>query len=429
MYRFLYHTLCAARNPSLSVYESCVLSLKCDKVLRAVNGVRENALSTCPVKLCEKRDDAILSNQGETNKEDNHLKTDELQEEPVILNIDDGGPKQQEGDVTVEQVATKSTQVKTEAAKSGKKGLLDLLGEMKVEVTNKRKLKNLKTKQSFESAMQYKSKPEAMESTFSMFQKATVEASSQSETLDPDLVAAASAAASTLPNRRQAESELLRQLRQRKALTEAQKKGTMDNLGAIIADMKIGKNPSRHNAYPADQIRFDDDGKGYTQDRGITAELASVRRRRNLFSTKRLNIFSPSTDEDGVEPTLAKPTLWDVDFANQLSLSTNQMPQNGFEEMIQWTKEGKLWQYPITNEVGLEEEASVPFHEHVFLEKHLEEGFPRQGPVRHFMELVVAGLSRNPYLTVQQKKEHISWFRDYFHQKEDVLNEADVYLN
>lgn len=79
--------------------------------------------------------------------------------------------------------------------------------------------------------------------------------------------------------------------------------------------------------------------------------------------------------------------------------------------------------------LGLEEEASVSFHEHIFLEKHLEEGFPSQGPVRHFMELVVAGLSRNPYLTVQQKKEHIAWFRDYFHQKEEVLKEADVYLS
>lgn len=79
--------------------------------------------------------------------------------------------------------------------------------------------------------------------------------------------------------------------------------------------------------------------------------------------------------------------------------------------------------------LGLEEEASVSFYEHIFLEKHLEEGFPRQGPVRHFMELVVAGLSKNPYLTVQQKKEHIFWFRDYFHQKEEVLEDADVYLN
>lgn len=71
----------------------------------------------------------------------------------------------------------------------------------------------------------------------------------------------------------------------------------------------------------------------------------------------------------------------------------------------------------------------MPFHEHVFLEKHLDESFPQQGPVRHFMELVITGLAKNHHLTVQQKKEHIDWFRDYFRQKEDVLKEAEAYLN
>lgn len=55
-----------------------------------------------------------------------------------------------------------------------------------------------------------------------------------SETLSPDLVAAASAAAATLPNRSRAESELLRQLRERKTLTEAQKRGDMNNIGYAI---------------------------------------------------------------------------------------------------------------------------------------------------------------------------------------------------
>uniref|UniRef100_A0A3Q2Q965 Small ribosomal subunit protein mS31 n=1 Tax=Fundulus heteroclitus TaxID=8078 RepID=A0A3Q2Q965_FUNHE len=336
------------------------------------------------------------------------------QEEPAEAKANVGGSTQHQTDVKAEQV-------KSDGAKRGKESLLDLLGAMKVEVTSKRKLKDLKKQQRFESATQYKSSPAAMESTISMFQRATVEASTQGDSLDPQLVAAASAAAATLPNRSRAESELLTQLKQRKALSEAQRNA--NSLGLLISDMKIGKASSRQNAWPADQIRFDDDGQGYVHDRGITSELANVRKR-SIYPEKRLNIFPPTADEQR-----AKPTLWDMDFANQLLLSTNQMPRNGFEEMIQWTKEGKLWQYPINNEIGLEDEASVPFHEHVFLGKHLEEGFPRQGPVRHFMELVVAGLSRNPYLTVQQKKEHISWFRDYFHQKEEVLNEADVYLN
>lgn len=28
-------------------------------------------------------------------------------------------------------------------------------------------------------------------------------------------------------------------------------------------------------------------------------------------------------------------------------------PTNGFEEMIMWTEQGKLWQYPINNEAGM----------------------------------------------------------------------------
>uniref|UniRef100_A0A8C6SDG9 Small ribosomal subunit protein mS31 n=1 Tax=Neogobius melanostomus TaxID=47308 RepID=A0A8C6SDG9_9GOBI len=251
---------------------------------------------------------------------------------------------------------------------------------MKVEVTNKKKLNNLKTKKALVSTP--KARTASLESTVSMFEKATVISSPQSEILALELVAAASAAASTLPNPSQAQSELLQQLRQHETITETQKNGDGNNIRSV---------------------------------------------QRNLFTSKRLNIFSAS--EVTGELTDERPTLWDIDFVNQLSTVTNQMPRNGFEEMIQWTQQGKLWQYPIDNEAGLEEEASVPFHEHIFLEKHLQEGFPRQGPVRHFMELVVAGLSKNPHLTVQQKKDHIFWFRDYFCQKEEILKEDDVYLN
>lgn len=52
-----------------------------------------------------------------------------------------------------------------------------------------------------------------------------------SGTLDPELVAAASAVASTLPNGSQAESELLKKLREHETVTEAQKKGDVRNLG------------------------------------------------------------------------------------------------------------------------------------------------------------------------------------------------------
>lgn len=52
-----------------------------------------------------------------------------------------------------------------------------------------------------------------------------------SETLKPELVAAASAAASTLPNSHQAESELLQQLRKHEAIPDTQRRAEGQNIG------------------------------------------------------------------------------------------------------------------------------------------------------------------------------------------------------
>lgn len=71
----------------------------------------------------------------------------------------------------------------------------------------------------------------------------------------------------------------------------------------------------------------------------------------------------------------------------------------------------------------MDEEAKVEFHEHVFLEKQIQD-FPQRGPIRHFMELVLVGLSKNPFLPVKQKHEHIDWFRQYFKDKQSILEDA-----
>jgi small subunit ribosomal protein S31 len=63
---------------------------------------------------------------------------------------------------------------------------------------------------------------------------------------------------------------------------------------------------------------------------------------------------------------------------------------------------------------------NVEFYEHVFLDDQLLD-FPKKGPIRHFMELVTIALSKNPYLTVTQKREHIDWYREYFKSKYDIL--------
>lgn len=164
---------------------------------RSANEVGVRALSTTSFRLCEKKNDAASSHQdvqtiadkehdptetftlAERKAEDDSkvTKMAEKNEEPVMSKPDDGSTTHSQMVVKTERLTATPKQVEADAAKSGKESLLDLLGAMKVEVTNKRKLKNLKLKQSYESMPM--SKPAAMESTISMFQQATVEASSQ----------------------------------------------------------------------------------------------------------------------------------------------------------------------------------------------------------------------------------------------------------
>ncbi|KAM9846349.1 small ribosomal subunit protein mS31 isoform 1-T1 [Aulostomus maculatus] len=438
MYRIVTRCLRNVQNCSGSFQERRLLSatVKCEKAAwpgsRVVNGGEARAFSTSPVKACEKKDNVTNAPQGEntdvvekvnptetpsqSEKEaENHteaIKMDEQIKEPAVLQTD-GGNSTKKIDVT-------PGQEKTVEVKSDKVHLLELLRAMKVNVTNKRSQKVLQMKETISVP---KANTPSVSSTIRKFQRATVEASSQSDSLDPKLVKAASAAASTLPNPSQAKSELLQQLRQHKGITEVQKKKNVDNLCAIISEMDVKKSSSLEDAVLPDSAYFSKADSRSSRYADMAKKLTYAPRQGSIFKGKRLNIFSTVAAEDKDEAALVRPTLWDLEFAKELSAAVYQMPRNGFEEMIQWTKEGLMWQYPIDNEAGLEEEAAVPFHEHIFLEKHLEDGFPTQGPVRHFMELVVAGLSKNPNLTVQQKKEHISWFRDYFHQKESVLQQ------
>ncbi|KAK2585269.1 hypothetical protein KPH14_009964 [Odynerus spinipes] len=125
------------------------------------------------------------------------------------------------------------------------------------------------------------------------------------------------------------------------------------------------------------------------------------------------------------EPTTDIPELstWKLLEQRQLALLSNHAPENIFQEMIQWTESGKLWTFPIDNEYGMEEEHNIHFSEHVFLERHLKDWCPKRGPVRHFMELVCIGLSKNPYMTVDEKIGHITWYKEYFKGKEELLKE------
>lgn len=155
-------------------------------------------LSTTSVGLCEKKNDVASSNQDDSKSGTKEL-TQVSQVSPPLIEqefdtdskdiqmvhqneqaaeaqTDDGNTTHSQMVVKTEQLVAPVNKVKADAAKNAKESLLDLLGAMKVEVTNKRQLKSLKFKQSFESVTA--SKPANMESTITMFQQAT-EASTQ----------------------------------------------------------------------------------------------------------------------------------------------------------------------------------------------------------------------------------------------------------
>uniref|UniRef100_A0A0K0F736 Small ribosomal subunit protein mS31 n=1 Tax=Strongyloides venezuelensis TaxID=75913 RepID=A0A0K0F736_STRVS len=107
---------------------------------------------------------------------------------------------------------------------------------------------------------------------------------------------------------------------------------------------------------------------------------------------------------------------WDLRAAEIANQSMG--PTNKIEQQIEWTKEGKLWPYPIDNEYNLGEEQEVGFHDHIFLHRYLSKyNLPKTGPIAHFMELVCVGLSKNCYMTAAKKREHLDWFGKFFDSK------------
>uniref|UniRef100_A0A8C9NGF6 Small ribosomal subunit protein mS31 n=1 Tax=Serinus canaria TaxID=9135 RepID=A0A8C9NGF6_SERCA len=286
-----------------------------------------------------------------------------------------------------------------DGADTPKQQLLDIIGNMKVEVSYRKKLQQLKTSENKKQAV---NKLEGLDSEGSVSQGIT----GDTQRLNPELVKAASAVASSLPrNKKQTESELLAQLRRHEETTDKQKKGGPINLRSWGARLS-GRI----------SLQLDEDGQR------TRPERSSAMDSRRYFCGVHLQYKEHAllTNLNKIYFLVSSPTIWDLEFAKEVAAVTAQPPRNGFEEMIQWTKEGILWEFPIDNEVGMEDDAE--FHEHIFLEKHLE-GFPKEGPIRHFMELVICGLSKNPYLSVRQKVEHIEWFQKYFEEKKELLQE------
>ena len=131
----------------------------------------------------------------------------------------------------------------------------------------------------------------------------------------------------------------------------------------------------------------------------------------SLKSGPRSHLFDKIFKEFKKGPAY-KPTLFELEQSDEIEkLKRMDIGTNDFEEMMKIAD--RQWKFPVDNEVVKVDEENIGFEEHVFLEYLLEE-FPKEGPVRQFMELVVNGLQMNPHLSVQQKRDQVFWFKEYF---------------
>ncbi|CAH1799804.1 unnamed protein product [Owenia fusiformis] len=265
--------------------------------------------------------------------------------------------------------------------------------------------------------------------------------------VDGELVYAARKVATAMGgNIRKIESDLLNQLKSHVKETEEAKKGVTKetNLSDLFAGMRLEKGPKKTRRYQGQtQAQRGQDeavapsapwseGLGRnTKSRDFNLanrnQYAAGGKRSTgksgLFEGSDLSIFDAASKSEAlthIETEPVQKSLWDT--IEQEERENLAPPNNLFEEMITWTKQEKLWKFPITNEERAPDK-DVPFHEHIFLEKHIED-FPKQGPIRVFMELVCIGLSKNPYLSVEKKKEYIHWFREYFQEHQQVIDDA-----
>jgi Mitochondrial 28S ribosomal protein S31 len=53
------------------------------------------------------------------------------------------------------------------------------------------------------------------------------------------------------------------------------------------------------------------------------------------------------------ESSTVNLSTWNMLEERELRLISSQVPNNGFEQMIRWTEQGKLWKFPINNEQGI----------------------------------------------------------------------------
>lgn len=132
-------------------------------------------------------------------------------------------------------------------------------------------------------------------------------------------------------------------------------------------------------------------------------------------TTSTLNFFKTTSQKK------SSNKLWSELEKEELKLIHEKPVKNGFQEMINWTNEGKLWKYPINNEDGLEHLKNEKFDEHVFFDDLIEQS-PDKQPIREFMSDAALGLSKNAFMTAERKRSYLQWYNDYFNENKDLVD-------
>ncbi|CAF0818353.1 unnamed protein product [Brachionus calyciflorus] len=147
----------------------------------------------------------------------------------------------------------------------------------------------------------------------------------------------------------------------------------------------------------------------------------------NLNSGKGLDLFK-ELGNLSIDKTKESP-IWSMHYDEELKQAQEIPPMNESsdedtdEEPDSDNGNKENVEHNVTASRIDESDADVPFHEHIFLDHHLEE-FPQIEPIQLFMTLALNGLSQNGHLTLNEKKEIINWYKSYFDEKLDIIKEA-----
>ena len=136
---------------------------------------------------------------------------------------------------------------------------------------------------------------------------------------------------------------------------------------------------------------------------------------RSLSEGPRLNFFYTTrpTEANTLTRDLPKVLLDRQESLKKLLLRQSCPPQpSPWKDEIRRAR--TQHSYPIDNEKAKLNDEQAGFEDHIFLERHMKDWVPQDGPVRVFMELVVHGLRKNPHLTAARKQEYMQKMKEHF---------------